>query len=682
SRHFVRTRGGRTWDLRGLALGLVGVCVAVTLSSRPIPVLRPAQLRAMEGLLRLRNEPVFSKQGLAFAGVTADSRRASQIVLVEMDPVARRRAMTETSEAALIAQTAERLSRWKPQRIIVPAPQLHESWPTGPAFGSDAPTPGPASVSRNRADLPDLEAALRKHPEIWLSVPDLSLANTLPLFSHTNTYQTAPELPLLDLEVLEELQRLLKAASTSGGGSLDRLAGLSLPAIRIDDHLLERPSRSDHLTELRPLPLLLVAASRKMGGVEPVVRPDGVQLGDLRIPTIAPNFVLVDYGGAERASALPRVAYSTVLAGTPIYEPAPEAPSNQRETPGRSPRDFFAGKIVILAPLTEPSLETPVGRLTNTELLAEATQTLISGAFIRPAPLWVMFALMLVLCINVGRGCVGVTPLTATWRAGIAVLTVLILSPLAIASGVWLDPVTPAAAVLITAVLVTQFTFGLEQSERRRQRDLLDRVAAPRVVEELLDRTERLALGGERREVCILFADVRNFTPFAERHTAEQVIEVINRYTTAMTEALLAHNGILDRYTGDGLVARFDVVHSPEDAVQAVAAALAIRDAAEALAQEMQSKGEPDLRIGLGLHVGEAVVGLVGSPTQFHYTAMGHSVVVAARLQGFAEGGEVLISDAVYALVHDHFHCQAREPMWLKGLSEPVQTYRVLGSRL
>jgi adenylate cyclase len=200
-------------------------------------------------------------------------------------------------------------------------------------------------------------------------------------------------------------------------------------------------------------------------------------------------------------------------------------------------------------------------------------------------------------------------------------------------------------------------------------------------VEELLDRSGQLALGGERRPVCILFADMRGFTPFAESHTAEEVIAVINRYTTAMTGALLTHGGILDRYTGDGFVARFDIEGSPHDEVcRAVAAALAISDTSETVAAELTAEGRHALRVGIGLHYGEAVVGLVGSPTQFHYTAMGHSVVVAARLQGLAQGGEILITKDVYDLVSEAFECTATEPIWLKGMSEPVQTYRVIQS--
>jgi adenylate cyclase len=214
-------------------------------------------------------------------------------------------------------------------------------------------------------------------------------------------------------------------------------------------------------------------------------------------------------------------------------------------------------------------------------------------------------------------------------------------------------------------------------------------------LDELLRRDpERpLNLGGERRQVCVLFADVRNFTGFAETHTPEQVIEAVNRYMTALTHVLHAHRGILDKYTGDGLMALFrdDALaatalvgeHERRRALvtQAVQAALDMQAAVQNLSRERAAENLPALGVGIGLHFGEAVVGLVGNPVHIiNYTALGHAVVVAARLQGVAGPGEVVVSETVHQVVAGRFTVEARDPIPVKGLSVPVRPYRVLAA--
>jgi len=675
SRLLIWNVGKRRVDARGCTLGALGAALAVLLSVGPGELLGPLRHQALENLLRLRNEPLLSRIGWALPNDAAEERGAwrRRIVLVEMDPISRRRAMTEASETRIITEAARRLARWGALRVVVPVPQLETSWPSDGTSTLDAPPPDESSVARNRRDLPPLRALLQQEPRTVLAVPRLAPRGTAAPVDHMDFGQP---FPTMSDDTRERIQDLINVARSEGDAGLDWVGTTRIPAIR-----LSASTDADALEEspfgLRSLVTQLTRAARGFEAPEPLGSKDVARLAGREVPLTAPGLAMVDFGGPLRSTGLSRVSYASVLKGNTIYNPGV---AGAEGSVGSSPAaEYFKDKLVLLEPLTEGSRETPIGRLTSTEVVAEATISLLSEQHTVRLPWFGMVGGVLLLCILVGQSCVGRPPFAAALRAGMAVVVVLILAPVAIVTGAWLDPVMPVAAVLITSALVTQITFGLEQEERRRQRVLLDSVASPKVVEELLDRSERLALGGERRMVCILFADVRSFTPFAESHTAEKVIEVINRYTTAMTEALLAHGGILDRYTGDGLVARFDVLKSPDDVVHAVRAAVAMRDAAEALADQMTRDGEPALRIGLGLHVGEAVVGLVGSPTQFHYTAMGHSVIVAARLQASADGGEVLISDAVFELVGSDFTCEAREPMWFKGISEPLQTYRVLG---
>jgi class 3 adenylate cyclase len=674
-------RGGEArLDLRGPVLGSVGAGIILLFTFGPGRPLAPLQHRALEALFNFRNAPDLSR-GAAFWRAPSDSRAAlwrERIVLVEEDPVIRRRAAGQASETRVLAEAVEQLARWQPLRIVVPVPQLDEHWPTSFEGELDSPPPGPDTARRNLADLPLLEKALRDHPNVVLAVPRLAPRDLLPVHEPTPSRRSPQELPTLSPEARAGVERLLRAAAHAGDGGTDWHGTAYVPALRFRrDPRKELPYLQQPFS-LPPVGMSLVAAMHGQQELSPVLTSRAATIGPVNIPLIAPGVMLIDFGGMELLPGFPRVAYSTVLAGAPVYA----APANADREPERlDPARFFEGKIAIIQGFREPRRQTPIGNLTSAELVAETAVTLVSGQTVGAAPLWVTLLVTLGLAALVGRTCVGAAPFVAGRRAALALLLVGVISPAAIVSGVWVDPVAPALAIVLTSVLVSQITFGLEQDERRRHRSLLERVTAPQVVEELLDRSDQLALGGERRQVCILFADARNFTPFAESHAAEQVIDTINRYTTALTERLLVHGGILDRYTGDGLIARFDVTSPKEDVRRAVRSALAMRDAAAEVAAGLAAEGIRALEMGFGLHYGEAVVGLVGSPSQFHYTPMGLTVVIAARLEGVANGGEVLISEAVYELVAEAFECEPRGPVWLKGISEPVGSYRVLRAR-
>jgi class 3 adenylate cyclase len=148
---------------------------------------------------------------------------------------------------------------------------------------------------------------------------------------------------------------------------------------------------------------------------------------------------------------------------------------------------------------------------------------------------------------------------------------------------------------------------------------------------------------------------------------------------TAMTEALFEHRGFLDKYIGDGLMAFFRIGEPPmADAQQAVRAAIAMQQAASGVSGRLVAGGREPLRIGIGMHCGEAVVGLVGSVHQPDYTVLGQATVVSFRLQGLARGGEIVVSDDLYTEASGAFAAEALPPAALKGVAEAVIPYRIL----
>jgi len=340
---------------------------------------------------------------------------------------------------------------------------------------------------------------------------------------------------------------------------------------------------------------------------------------------------------------------------------------------------------VILDTFAPFTRETPVGNMASNELLAYATAMLLSGEYLGRVSNPAMAAITLLLAAGVGHWCVRKPPLHAGWRFAVACVVIAALCIGMIIEGIWFDPVVPTAACLGTFLLVTQFTFGMEQRVRTEHRRLLDRLVAPEFLEELLEDPEgKLGLQGRRQWLCVLFADVRGFTRFAEENSPENVVEIINAYMSPITQSLLENGGILDKYTGDGLMALFRIGDDPHAGViKAVHATLAMKHAADAVSARLQKEGKAVLGIGFGLHYGEAVVGLVGMPPdKVNYTALGHTVVISQRLQTLALGGEIIISEEVFVMLGNTFEVTKGDPVAVKGITIPVHPYRVLSSNV
>jgi adenylate cyclase len=184
-------------------------------------------------------------------------------------------------------------------------------------------------------------------------------------------------------------------------------------------------------------------------------------------------------------------------------------------------------------------------------------------------------------------------------------------------------------------------------AERDRVRDLLGRVVAPEIAEELL--RGEIVLGGEERRVSVLFTDVRGFTGLSEREDPQRLVRILNAFLTAVSAAIEGHGGVVEEYMGDGAKALFGapVAHA-DDARRAVLAGLALRDSLPAVNAEIAALGAQPLAIGIGIHTGEAVAGRMGSLARLKYTVVGDSVNLASRLEGLTAryGVAIVASDA------------------------------------
>ena len=214
--------------------------------------------------------------------------------------------------------------------------------------------------------------------------------------------------------------------------------------------------------------------------------------------------------------------------------------------------------------------------------------------------------------------------------------------------------------------------------EKSLLRDTISRYVSPQMCTEILNNPSLLQLGGQRRRVTVLFADIAGFTALSENMEPEKVVEMLNAFFTEMVELVFQHQGTLDKYFGDALMAEFGVpVEIPGAASQAVACALAMHRRL----QEMRDQGlTPIQKMRIGINTGEAIVGNIGSAKRMDFTVIGDVVNVAARLQEMSKevDADILVSEATYNEVDGKLGFQALPPVVLRGRREPTVVYRLM----
>ncbi len=247
----------------------------------------------------------------------------------------------------------------------------------------------------------------------------------------------------------------------------------------------------------------------------------------------------------------------------------------------------------------------------------------------------------------------------------------------------------PLLALLLAAMAYSAGSFAYHRVAdyrgRREVERLFSRYVSPNVARTLLQNPGLVQLGGRRKELSILFSDIRGFTSLSEKLPPERVSALLNEYFTEMTEVLFAHDGTLDKFIGDAILAFFgDPVAMEDHTARAVACAVAMQERAAQLRERFASEGKPPLHIGVAVNAGPVVVGNNGSRTNFAYTVIGDTVNLASRLQGLAVRDDVILPRSLRDAIpgfDEIYAWEPMEPVTVKGKAEPIPVLRIRGRR-
>jgi adenylate cyclase len=367
----------------------------------------------------------------------------------------------------------------------------------------------------------------------------------------------------------------------------------------------------------------------------------------------------------------------------------------QGEAPEIGPEQL-AGKYVVVAPTARALRDivpTPVARAhVGAEVNANVLDNLERGDYVKRASRGADAAIAFGLCLAMAVVIVGLWSALGRGLAALAapvVAAAVLLAGYALlaswayaAHGLWLAVATPSGGAALAAFATLLVTSASERRGRRFVQEALGRYTSPALVRTLTDHPEYLSLEwGETREMSVYFSDIAGFTTISENLAPEKLVALLNEYLTEMTDIVLAHEGVVDKYIGDAIMAFWGApLPDAEHAARSVLAAIDMRQRCEALRPEWERRYGQTLLVRAGINSGQAVVGNMGSRHKYNYTVMGDMVNLAARLEGAnkAYGTFLMISESTRAAVGDAVDVRELDLLTVKGKEEPVRVYEVL----
>lgn len=356
---------------------------------------------------------------------------------------------------------------------------------------------------------------------------------------------------------------------------------------------------------------------------------------------------------------------------------------------GEIPVEYFKDKIVLIGPYAVglgDAFYTPLDHsstMYGVEIHANIIQNLLNSNFKENVPDAIQIFLLILL------GAISyfifnkLKPITSFIIGVIFISTYLFIAKLIFNMGFIIQLFYPTALIIIIYITMLASKYISEYLDKKRIRDLFGRYVEPKVVNKILDGgMDSVKLGGERRNISVLFVDIRGFTPLSEKCEPEEIVEILNRYLDLTSKSIFNNEGTLDKFIGDATMAIFNApLDLEEHAFKAVRAAWEMKQGAEELQKELMEKYGRSVQFGIGVNTGYAVVGNIGSKMRMDYTAIGDTVNISARLESNAKPGQILISEATYKLVKDRVIVSDLGEIKVKGKEQEINIFQLEGVR-
>jgi adenylate cyclase len=397
---------------------------------------------------------------------------------------------------------------------------------------------------------------------------------------------------------------------------------------------------------------------------------ENIRVDKIEIPTDESGRLLVNYLGPART--FPHYSLSDVLNG-------------------RISAEKLNGKIVIVGATATGIYDlrvTPFGAVyPGVEIHATVIDNILHQHFLIHSG-WTKF---LDICLIIVAGLImGFAVPRVKAVAGIALSSALIgafivaNTALFVRYNVWMNLVYPALTMMTIYLGITVYRYVTEEREKKKVRGAFQYYLTASVVNEILKDPSKLKLGGDKKNLSVMFSDIRGFTSISEKLTPEELVQLLNEYLTAMTDIVFKYDGLLDKYIGDAIMAVFGApLDQPDHASRACRTAIEMMTELQRLRKKWAAEGRPDVNIGVGINTGDMVVGNMGSQMRFDYTVMGDSVNLASRLEGTNKeyGTNIIISEFTHDQIKDEFFCRELDAVQVKGKKLPVRIFELLGDR-
>ena len=447
------------------------------------------------------------------------------------------------------------------------------------------------------------------------------------------------------------------------------------------------------------MPSLGIAAALLAGGYAPEdvsLEGEAIRVGDRRIPLVAGRV----HDAAGRVRSRPQLTTLINYKAPPLvngrrpfrtYEArhliASIGQLDAGETPEIDPSEF-KDKIVFVGLSASALVDvftTPFGadsgNMPGMQLHATMADNLLSNRFIRPGSepsrLWSVIAAG--LFVGLMAALLPFAGAAAGTAIAMAAFTSYALS--SFRGGVWLNLSQPVLTMAVALFAGTAYRFFVEGYQKRLVKTLFGRYVSRDVFRQLMDHPELAELGGRRREMTVLFSDIRGFTSLTERGQAEALVAQLNEYFSKMVEVVFRHHGTVDKFVGDMVMALFGApVDDADHAEHAVAAAVEMVSSLQELNRKWSSEGKVTLDIGIGVNSGDMIAGNIGSSSIMSYTVIGDHVNLGSRLESLNKeyGTRIIISDATRSRLSGAYPVRPLGDVIVKGKTRPVAIFEVV----